>query len=61
MASDPTRFNKSRGIMSTPQLTPEQFQAVYPQVAKWVGQTLASHAPEALTVGRNSGNNKYGK
>src|ERR1700733_4638412 len=36
--------------MSTPQLTPEQFQAIYPQVAKWIGQTLASHAAEAKTV-----------
>lgn len=36
--------------MSTPQLTPEQFQAVYPQVAKWIGQTLAIHAPEAQPV-----------
>lgn len=36
--------------MSTPQLTPEQFQAVYPQVVKWIGQTLVSHASEAQPV-----------
>jgi hypothetical protein len=36
--------------MKKPQLTAEQFQAVYPQVAKWIDQTLASHGPEAQTV-----------
>src|ERR1700690_506343 len=36
--------------MSTPQLTPEQFQTIYPQVAKWIGQTLPNHAFEARTV-----------
>jgi len=36
--------------VSNPQLTPEQFQTVYPRIEAWIRQTLADHLSEAKTV-----------
>ena len=36
--------------MNAPRLTPEQFQAIYPRIAEWIGRVLVGYESQAKSV-----------